>query len=120
MVLRAILSPPDAEPVIPAITFTKTASEIRGFSGDKPNKNSLTMINPVKVAITDPYPTSDAVLKIGSNDPSAPSLSDSFRSFQRFQLSRIIAPQDTTKAITIAQIPRTLDRGTAPNSSVAR
>lgn len=114
MVFSAILKPPDADPVIPANTLTTTASEIRGLLGDKPTKKSRTTRNAPKEAITEPYPTSDAVLKIGSNEPNVPLLIVVLRSFQRVQLLIISTKHASTRAQIIAYVPSTELKAVAP------
>ena len=54
MVFRAILNPPEAEPVIPAKTLITIASEIRGLFGAMPTRKSRRIIKPANEAMTEP------------------------------------------------------------------
>ena len=51
---RAMDMPPEAEPVIPASTFTATASEATGFVGNSPSTASRMMAKAGSEAITAP------------------------------------------------------------------
>lgn len=70
---RAILIPPDAEPVAPANKLTAIASDIRGVPGTF-NNISVSVANPGTDLTTVPNPTAPAVLRIAVIEPMAPLL----------------------------------------------
>ncbi len=115
-----MLMPPDAEPVMPASTFTAMASEISGLS--PPSCITLSRISrkALSDAITAPKPTRLAVLKIGTSDAFAPlsRLCFSCGSLRQFMATSSNSA-DTSPAIT-AQMPRTSSTSVSPYTGRAR
>src|SRR5690625_3509230 len=75
------------------------AAEISGFVGVKFKTVSRIRAKPAKVAITAPYPTSDAVLNKGNMQPKTPWLILSFKFSQRPRRMATKVAHATTKAI---------------------
>ena len=108
-----MLMPPEAEPVMPASTLTATASEMTGLP-EMPSTESRTVRKAGSEAMTAPYPTSLAVLKIGRKEPMVPVLTDSLTSPNRLRLVSTTTRVATTRATTIAQIPPTVSMSVLP------
>lgn len=73
-----MLMPPDAEPVIPARTFTDTATVTTGLPLS-PRTALRTMVNAGRDAITAPNPTSLAVFRMDDMGPWCPGSGNSSR-----------------------------------------
>ena len=102
-----MLMPPEAEPVMPASTFTAMASEISGLSPPTPTTASRISTKAASEAITAPKPTRLAVLKIGSSEALAPLSTDCVSFGSRLQLVAITTSSDIVSAAITDQIPRT-------------
>ena len=67
--------PPDAEPVMPVITFVVTTDASNGpAESPKPNNISLIGRNPGMLTMTDPNANPDATLSTAAHDDTAPKL----------------------------------------------
>ena len=107
-----MLMPPELEPVMPASTFIATASEISGLPGETFSTASRISAKPAMLAMTAPYPTSEAVLKMGSMDPSVPLLMLCFKLDQCDQRVTISTSEDTSSATMMAHMPLCLPAST--------
>ena len=90
---------------MPARTFTATAREINGFSRAIPKIMPRMAPKSASDAITEPNPTNEAVLSMGSNEATAPWFSVFDKSARRRALSRISVTGAMIKATMIAHIP---------------
>ena len=71
---RAIVIQPEADPVIPHKILVASAIEMTGVPALIPITKSFTNLNAFIELIIAPYPTTEAVLKIGCREEFAPSL----------------------------------------------
>ena len=108
MVASAMLMPPDADPVMPASTFTATASLTRtpGIAFNP----SATVRNPGRAAITPPKPYSEAVLVTESRAPAIAALLPSAnRAVTGFHAKATTVRIPRTRAPSTAHIATTDD-----------
>ena len=105
---RAILIPPEADPVTPAKVVIVTASLTSG-SWIAEAKPSFKDLNPGKAAITPPKPYSEAVFRVASN---APAIDRLIRALKFTLILRNARPITTiipiNKAASTAQIAASL------------
>ena len=92
--------PPDAEPVVPARTFAATASERSGVPLGLMLINALAIdLNPESDLITLPKPTSEDVLRIAKNEPTAPKINSFWYSkFHSFRINYYRKYRTTNKS----------------------
>src|SRR5690606_4029976 len=85
------------------------ASEISGFPGVTFNTASRMMTKPARLAMTAPYPTSEAVLKSGNMKPKTPLLTVARKLAQcpKREITKVV--QATTKEMINAHNPEILE-----------
>ena len=95
--------PPEADPVIPARTFTDMASDTRGLPTAISMMPDLMVSNADSEAMTAPNPTRLAVLKMGRTEASAPASRLSRRAENLFMFSAVSTAIEMTRAEMIDQ-----------------
>src|SRR5437868_2460275 len=108
MVARAMLNPPDAEPVIPARVFVVIAALTRGL-WMVPERKLLIARKPGRAAITAPNPYSDPVFRAASIAPPSAALREVLSEDRTLPNEAIKTKRiDTTSAASTAHTPNSL------------
>ena len=91
-----MLSPPDADPVMPDNRLIEKAAETKGCPAKALSKLLLIAANAASEAMVAPNPTSEAVLRVGSKHPKVPSFKV-WAGFSKY-LQKIMIEKATAKS----------------------